>query len=62
MQGLVSTNYICTNKQPTDVLTKCLPRVQHEVLSCKLGIQNIFRVSNFNLRGSVKDTMVKLIN
>ena len=54
MQGLVSTNYICTNEQPADVLTKCLPRVQHEVLSCKLVIQNIFRVPN--LRGSVKDT------
>lgn len=39
MQGLVSTNYIRTNEQPADVLTKCLPRVQHEVLSFKLGIQ-----------------------
>jgi len=52
MQGMVSTNYIPTNEQPADILTKSLPRVQHEVLSSKLGIQNIFRVPN--LRGSIE--------
>lgn len=31
IQGLISTNYISARKQPADVLTKSLPRVQHEL-------------------------------
>ncbi|WMV15360.1 hypothetical protein MTR67_008745, partial [Solanum verrucosum] len=52
MQGMISTNYIPTNEQPADLLTKGLCRMQHELLSSKLGIQNIFRVPN--LRGVLK--------
>lgn len=54
MQGVISTTYIPTIDQPADLLTKSLFRMQHEVLSSKLGIKNIFRAPN--LRGSIEGT------
>lgn len=51
-QGMVSTKYIATKDQPVDIFTKALSRSQHEQLSYKLGILNIFEV--LGLRGSVK--------
>nr|XP_016439115.1 PREDICTED: uncharacterized protein LOC107765039 [Nicotiana tabacum] len=51
-QGLVRTEYINTNEQPTDILTKGLNKVQHLHLRSKLGLLNIFTPPS--LRGSIE--------
>lgn len=51
-QNLIDINYISTQQQPADILTKGLSRAQHEFLSSKLGLLNIFTPPS--LRGSVK--------
>ena len=38
----ISIQHLATTKQPADVLTKGLGRVQHEYLVSKLGMKNIF--------------------
>ncbi|XP_070005351.1 uncharacterized mitochondrial protein AtMg00810-like [Nicotiana sylvestris] len=42
IQGLIKTEYVGTKEQLADVLTKGLPRAQHEYLVSKLGLLNIF--------------------
>ena len=39
-------NYISTQEQPVDILTKGLSRHQHEYLLSKLGVLNIFILPN----------------
>jgi len=41
-QGSIKVNYIPTQEQPADILTKGLSRSQHEYLLSKLGVLNIF--------------------
>jgi len=41
-QGLIKVNYLPTQEQPADVLTKGLSKYQHEYLLSKLGVLNIF--------------------
>lgn len=57
VQGIICTKYIPTQEQPTDMLTKGLTKVQHQVLSSKLGVQNIFSLPI--LRGSVNSSDLK---
>lgn len=51
-QGLILIKYIHSKEQPTDILTKGLNKVQHELLLSKLGSIDIFTPSS--LRGSVE--------
>lgn len=51
LQGLITTKYIHIKEQPVDILTKGLNKVQHEYLSSKLGVYNIFALPS--LRGRV---------
>lgn len=55
-QGLIKTEYVGTKEQLANVLTKGLPRAQHEYLVSKLGLLNIF--SPPSLRGSVETNAV----
>ncbi|WMV56755.1 hypothetical protein MTR67_050140 [Solanum verrucosum] len=57
VQGIICTKYIPTQEQPADMLTKGLTKVQHQVLSSKLGVQNIFSLPI--LRGSVNSSDLK---
>jgi len=41
-QGMILINYIPTQEQPADVLTKGLCKLQHEYLLSKLGVLDIF--------------------
>lgn len=52
VQGIICTKYTPTHEQPADMLTKGLTKIQHQLLSSKLGVQNIFSLPS--LRGSVK--------
>jgi len=45
LQGMMTTNYIPTQQQPADMLTKGLTRVQHTFLISKLGMCDIFSPS-----------------
>ncbi|XP_049397189.1 uncharacterized protein LOC125861305 [Solanum stenotomum] len=47
-QGLIKVDYIPTQEQPADVLTKGLSRLQHEYLLSKLGVLNIFVPPSLN--------------
>ncbi|WMV27083.1 hypothetical protein MTR67_020468, partial [Solanum verrucosum] len=49
-QSLIKVNYLPTQEQPVDVLTKGLSKYQHEYLLSKLGVFNIFAPPN--LEGS----------
>ncbi|XP_019244361.1 PREDICTED: uncharacterized protein LOC109224228 [Nicotiana attenuata] len=51
--GLVKTEYISTREQQADLLTKGLTKVQHEYLSSKLGVFDVFTLPS--LRGSVEN-------
>ncbi|KAL3363274.1 hypothetical protein AABB24_012523 [Solanum stoloniferum] len=51
VQGIICTKYTHTHEQPADMLTKGLTKVQHQRLSSKIGVQNIFSLPS--LRGSV---------
>ncbi|WMV19729.1 hypothetical protein MTR67_013114 [Solanum verrucosum] len=48
---MITTQYIHTKEQPSDLLMKELPKVQHKHLKNKLGVINIFNTANLN--GSV---------
>ncbi|KAE8698181.1 Calcium-dependent ARF-type GTPase activating protein family isoform 2 [Hibiscus syriacus] len=49
-EGIIKTEYLKTTDQQADILTKALGVQQHEYLSSKLGLINIF---NHQLEGSV---------
>ena len=49
-EGLVKTEYVNSKNQLADILTKGLPRIQHEYLVGKLGVLNVFVPTS--LRGS----------
>ncbi|WMV28468.1 hypothetical protein MTR67_021853 [Solanum verrucosum] len=49
-EGLAKTEHVGTKDQTTYILTKELPRAQHEYLVGKLGMLNIFAPAS--LRGS----------
>jgi len=51
-QGLIKIDYLPTQEQPADILTKGLSRIQHEHLVSKLGVLNIFTPPS--LKGSVE--------
>jgi len=57
VQGIICTKYTPTHEQPADMLTKGLTKVQHQVLSSKLGVQNILSLPS--LRGSVNSSDLK---
>jgi len=48
--GLIRTEYISSKEQLADILTKGLPRAQHEHLISKLGVLNVFAPTS--LRGN----------
>ncbi|GAV83970.1 hypothetical protein CFOL_v3_27415 [Cephalotus follicularis] len=50
---IVKTEYIQTQEQPVDLLTKALGKAQHQYLLHKLGVLNICNTSS--LRGSVEN-------
>lgn len=56
VQGIMSTIYISTKNQPTDLLTKGLSRLQHHYLTSNLGVFNILTFPK--LRGNVKDSRI----
>ena len=41
-EGLIKTEYVNSKDQLEDILTKGLPRQQHEYLIGKLGVLNVF--------------------
>lgn len=50
-KGLIKTAYVNTKDQQADLLTKALGRTQHDSLTTKLGLLNIFNISS--LRGRI---------
>ena len=48
--GIMKTKHVNTKEQLADILTKGLPRSQHENLVGKLGVLNLFTPTS--LRGS----------
>lgn len=48
--GIMNTKHVSSKEQLADILTKGLPKLQHEFLVGKLGVLNVF--SPTILRGS----------
>ena len=58
-QGLIKVNYISTQEQPVDILTKGLSRHQYEYLLSKLGVLNIFIPPNVKGSDEICEEVVK---